>query len=315
MKSPTHVLVTGGAGFIGSHFSKLARSAGLLPVVYDNLSTGHRKFVKGPFVEGELSDTEKIVRTIQQYGIDQVVHFAAKALVGESVQKPQLYIENNLGGTRSLLKAMEKTAVSKLLFSSSCAIYGKAETPKISEDHPKNPTNPYGKSKLDCELEIFELQKKYSIKVGCLRYFNVIGQDPDGELYEDHTPETHIVPNIIKASNTRQAFKLFGTNFPTPDGTAVRDYIDVMDLGNVHLEALKFLSTQNLLISNVGNGRGYSNREVLAAAKKVFGHGPEVQECEARPGDPPSLVADNSFFKTWYKKPLKTVEQSLETMK
>lgn len=311
-----NILVTGGAGYIGSHFAKAAKLAGHNPIVIDNLSTGHQRFVKfGPFVHADLRETSQVEKCLRDFEVEAVVHFAAKSLVGESVEKPDLYYSNNMGGTLSLLRAMNEAKVKKMVFSSSCATYGLAQREVLDESHPQNPVNPYGRSKLMCETMISDFQNAYGFKYAALRYFNVVGEDPGGEVYEDHNPETHVVPNLLKALNSGKSFELYGTDHPTPDGTAIRDYVDVNDLAQVHLLALKELEKQNTLISNVGGGRGYSVKEVFSAVGEVFGKRPSVIEKPPRAGDPPRLVADPTFFKSWCKMPLKGLSESLNVMK
>ena len=308
-----NIFVAGGAGYIGSHFCKIAHRAGHHVVVLDDLSTGHEEFTKwGELYRGSILDSSVIRSICSKHSVDSVVHFAAKSLVAESVAKPDLYQRNNVEGTRSLLAALDGTSVRHLIFSSTAATYGEPELEFIAEDTPQVPINPYGETKLACEKLILS-QKK--IRVGILRYFNVIGQDPEGELYEKHEPETHLIPNILKAQKSGATFGIFGDDYPTPDGTCVRDYVDVNDLSLVHLEALKLVSnSQTPLISNVGRGRGESIREVLNAFEKVFGSLPEVTVKSRRPGDPARLVASDKFFRTWCKFPLRSLEDSLRTM-
>lgn len=311
-----NILVTGGAGYIGSHFCKVAASQGYKPVVLDNLSMGHREFVKwGPFVEGDILDTQLVTTVLHDYRIEAVVHFAAKSLVEESVKQPQLYQRNNVEGTRSLLAAMLNAKVKKMVFSSSAATYGVPVENPITESCVQQPINPYGQSKLDCEKILLEAQASEKINLAILRYFNVIGQDDQNELFEKHDPETHLVPNIFLSLNTQKEFSLFGTDYPTPDGSCVRDYVDVVDLAKVHVYALKRIETKNLLISNVGTGSGKSVREVFSAFDKVFGRSPKLVEKARRAGDPPSLVADNQFLKTWCDYKFKTLEQSIASLK
>jgi UDP-glucose-4-epimerase GalE len=308
-------LVTGGAGYIGSHFCKAAARAGHSVVVYDNLSTGHREFCRfGPLVEGDLLDTNKLRDTLIEHRIEGVVHFAAKALVGESIQYPDLYHRNNTLGTQSLVEALKAHPVEKFVFSSSCATYGLARAKLMAEDHPQEPINPYGESKLECEKLLLERLGSYSRALARLRYFNVVGCDPEGELQERHEPETHIVPNILKAVKNRSTFQIFGDSFPTDDGTCIRDYVDVNDLAQAHLAALEELNRRELLTSNVGSARGYSNLEVLAACERAWGRKVERSFAPAREGDPPRLVADNGFFKSWCRVELRSLEKSLEPL-
>lgn len=309
-----NLLVTGGAGYIGSHFCLAASKKNHRIFVYDNLSTGHEQFVKfGPLIKGDLRETEKLKTTLIENKIDAVVHFAAKSLVAESVAHPELYFENNVEGTRSLLQAMKLAGTKKLVFSSSCATYG-IQPQKISESAQQVPTNPYGESKLQCEKLVFDFQKNTGAHAACLRYFNVVGQDPENNLWEDHQPETHIVPNILLAEKEGRTFKIFGDTYETPDGSCIRDYVDVLDLADVHLAALSQLDSEELLISNVGSGRGYSVKEVLSAYNTSFNVEIPSKIHEKRPGDPPSLVADTSFFSQWYPTSLKPLEKSIVTL-
>ncbi len=308
-----NILVTGGAGYIGSHFCKAAHKAGHRPFVIDDLSTGHREFVKwGEFLNCSVAETESIHQLCKKQNIEAVVHFAAKSLVGESVAHPELYQKNNVEGTRSLVAAVTGTPVQYFIFSSSAATYGQPEVDLISENTPQRPVNPYGESKLECEKLLL---KQHGFKLGILRYFNVTGCDAEGEIFERHEPETHLVPNILKAMQSKQSFGLYGQDYPTPDGTCVRDYVDVNDLALVHLAALNFLSQNpGPLISNVGRGQGYSIQEVLDAIKKVTGSLPSVVVKERRPGDPPRLVASAEHFKSWCPIQLRTLEESVRNL-
>lgn len=295
------ILVTGGAGYIGSHFCKHARGLGFETVVYDNFSTGHREFVHGACVEGDILDTQLLTQTLKDHCPLAVVHFAAKSIVSESMQFPELYFKNNREGTRSVVEAMQAANISRLVFSSSCAVYGAAQTPLISENHPKKPVNPYGQSKLEAEEIVIQASQAGKIRASVLRYFNVVGQSNDGDLWEWHEPETHLLPNVVRAIEKGEVFKLFGNDFETPDGTAIRDYVDVNDLARAHFVALERLDQQNLLVSNVGVGQGYSNLEVVKTVAEVLGkEKPEIELCPRRPGDLPILLSNTTFFKTWY---------------
>lgn len=306
------ILVTGGAGYIGSHFCKAAAQAGHSPVVYDDLSTGHKEFVKwGPLVKGDIRDTNLVAQSLKEHKVDAIVHFAAKSLVAESMKFPEIYDNNNRLGTKSVLTAALMAGVDRFVFSSSAATYGVSEVPRIREDHPQKPVNPYGETKLAAEGLVKENKV---IRSAILRYFNVIGQDPAGELYEKHEPETHLLPNILKGLKEGKTFELFGTDYPTPDGTAVRDYVDVNDLGIAHLGALEKLNDTKLLVSNVGSGRGNSVREVFDAFARVVGKAPRLAEKPRRPGDPPQLVADDSFFRTWFQGEMRPLEESIRSM-
>ena len=307
-----NILVTGAAGYIGSHTSKLLKKAGHVPVAFDNLSNGWAEWVKfGPFAFGDIRDEEALFRALSGFNIEAVIHFAAKAYVEESTRLPELYFDNNVNGTISLLKAMKRAGTKILVFSSSCATYGDAKTATIREDHPQEPTNPYGLSKLMCEQVISTVAPVFGLRYAMLRYFNVIGNDPEGEIFERHEPETHVLPNLIKAAMSGGSFSLFGTNHTTPDGTAVRDYVHVMDLGQAHIRAIAELSTRERLVSNVGTGAGVSVRELLGIVEKELGLKVNAEEKPIRPGDPPSLVADDRYLRTWFDHTFKTVGQAV----
>ncbi len=305
-----NILVTGGAGYIGSHTSKLLKKEGHNPIAFDNLSNGWAEWARfGPFVFGDIRNEEALFNALSGFEVDAVIHFAAKAYVEESTRLPEEYFDNNVGGTVALLKAMKRSGTKYLVFSSSCATYGNARTPTIREDHPKEPTNPYGLSKWMCEQVISTVAPVAGIHYAALRYFNVIGNDPDGEIYEKHEPETHVLPNLMKAAHEGGVFRLFGTDHPTPDGTAVRDYVYVMDLALAHIRALNVISTRERLISNVGRGFGTSVRELLKTVEEAVGRRVNVQENPVRPGDPPELVADDTHLKTWFRHNFKTVAE------
>jgi len=295
------ILVTGAAGYIGSHTAKLLKREGHVPITFDNLSRGWADWVKfGPFVFGDIRDEEALTRTLQAFQADAVIHFAAKAYVEESTRIPDEYFDNNVSGTIALLKAMKRAGTKMLVFSSSCATYGNAVTPTMREDHPQEPTNPYGRTKLQCEEVIRAVAPVAGIRFAALRYFNVIGDDPEGEIFERHEPETHVLPNLMNAACRGTPFMLFGTDHDTPDGTAVRDYVYVMDLALAHIRALDVIAGRERLISNVGRGAGTSVRELLRTVEEATGLKVNVQEQPIRPGDPPALVADNTFLKTWF---------------
>ncbi|MGA7122287.1 MAG: UDP-glucose 4-epimerase GalE [Polyangiaceae bacterium] len=289
------ILIVGGAGYIGSHTAKRVARAGLTPVVFDNLEYGHRSAVKwGPFVEGDLADSPLIERVLREYEITSVIHFAAYAYVGESVANPRKYFRNNVVCTLNLLDAMVDAGVREIVFSSTCATYGEPLEVPISEDHPQTPVNPYGESKLAVEKILHWYARAYGMHFAALRYFNAAGADPDGELGEDHDPETHLIPLAITAALGRgNELSIFGSDYPTPDGTAVRDYIHVVDLAEAHWLALQYLakSGDNLRL-NLGTGRGHSVREVIAAVEKIGGRKVPVRQAPRRAGDPPALVAD-----------------------
>lgn len=310
-----NILVTGGAGYIGSHTAKTVRRHGHTPIVFDNLSRGWAEWVRyGPFVYGDIRDEEALYQALRAFRVDAVIHFAALALVEESVQKPAEYFEHNVRGTIALIRAMARAGVDRLVFSSSAAVYGVAQTSPIPEDHPKQPTNPYGLSKWQGEQILDTVTTAAGIRLAILRYFNVVGNDPEGEIYERHEPETHVLPNLMRAALTGAPFSLFGTDHETPDGTAVRDYVYVLDLAEAHVAALNALENRERLVSNVGRGAGVSVREVVTAVERSLGTKVTVVEKPKRPGDPPALVADNAFFKTWFDHPLKTLPEVIDEM-
>ncbi len=291
------ILVTGGAGYIGSHACKVLARAGYRPVVFDNLSRGHRQAVRwGPLVEGDLADREHLAATLAEHRVSAVLHFAAFAYVGESVAEPALYYRNNLGGTLSLLDAMRDAGVDEIVFSSTCATYGVPERMPIAETAAQLPVNPYGETKLAIERALRWYGKAYGLRSVSLRYFNAAGADPEGEIGELHQPETHLVPLVLQAAlRQRPAIDVYGTDYPTPDGTPIRDYIHVQDLAVAHLRALQYLRAGgDSAALNLGTGRGHSVREVIAAAEAVAGCKVPCRAAPRRPGDPPALVADPS---------------------
>ena len=293
------VLIVGGAGYIGSQTAKAVAAAGLQPIVFDNLVYGHEWAVKwGPLVRGDLADRALLVDVMKRHSVDAVIHFAAYAYVGESVTNPRKYFGNNVTGTLNLLDAMLDAGVRDVVFSSTCATYGEPQKVPIAEDHPQNPVNPYGETKLAVEKMLHWYSQAYGLRYAALRYFNAAGADPDGEIGEDHDPETHLIPLAIDAAVVSGAeLQIFGTDYPTPDGTAIRDYIHVVDLADAHLRALAKLRDDQTngttaLRLNLGTGRGHSVREVVAAVRKVTGRDVRVREVGRRAGDPPALVAD-----------------------
>jgi UDP-arabinose 4-epimerase len=289
------VLIVGGAGYIGSQTAKLCAKAGLEPVVLDNLVYGHRWAVRwGPLVEGDLADPALVDHVFKQNRVSAVIHFAAYAYVGESMAHPGKYFRNNLSGTLNLLDAMVANGVHELVFSSTCATYGEPERVPVAEDHPQHPVNPYGESKLAVERILPWYQKAHGLRFAALRYFNAAGADPEGEVGEDHDPETHLIPLAIKAALGRgDVLNVYGTDYSTPDGTAIRDYIHVADLAEAHLGALRKLEAgAEALCLNLGTGRGHSVREVIRAVEKASGRKVPTREMGRRAGDPPVLVAD-----------------------
>jgi UDP-arabinose 4-epimerase len=288
------VLVTGGAGYIGSHTCKALAARGYEPIVYDNLSQGHRWAVKwGPLVVGDLSDAALLRDTLSRYGIGAVVHFAAHAYVGESVHHPRKYFGNNLTNSLALMNAMLDTGIELLVFSSTCATYGVPRALPITEEHPQEPINPYGASKLFVEKALRWYAEVYPLRYVSLRYFNAAGADPDGDLGESHNPETHLIPLVIAAAQgSVPHVEIFGTDYDTPDGTAMRDYIHVSDLAAAHVAAVdRLLAGGPSDTCNLGTGRGHTIREVIAAVEEVSGRRVPVVEGPRRPGDPAALVA------------------------
>jgi UDP-glucose-4-epimerase GalE len=289
------VLIVGGAGYIGSQTAKAVAAAGLEAIVFDNLVYGHEWAVKwGPLVRGDLADRALLVDVMKRHSVDAVIHFAAYAYVGESVTNPRKYFGNNVVGTLNLLDAMLDAGVRDVVFSSTCATYGEPQKVPISEDHPQNPVNPYGETKLAVEKMLHWYSQAYGLRYAALRYFNAAGADPEGQIGEDHDPETHLIPLALDAAMLSTAeLQIFGTDYPTPDGTAIRDYIHVVDLADAHLRALaKLRDGTTALRLNLGTGRGHSVREVVAAVRKVTGRDVRVREVGRRAGDPPALVAD-----------------------
>ncbi len=291
------VLVTGGAGYVGSHCCKAFASAGWTVVTYDNLSRGWRDAVKwGPLVEGDIGDAETMAATLRQYKPDVVAHFAAYAYVGESVERPELYYRNNSFGTLVLLEEMLKAGVNRLIFSSTCASYGIPVRIPIDEEHPQSPINPYGWSKFIIERMVEDFSRAHGLNAVMLRYFNAAGCDPDGEIGERHEPETHVVPLAIEAAiRSGRAFTINGTDFDTRDGTAVRDYIHVTDLARAHvLAGDRLLQKPGVHVYNLGTGNGTTVKELVEAVGRVSGRSLPVTLGPRRPGDPPALVASAS---------------------
>jgi UDP-arabinose 4-epimerase len=288
------ILVTGGAGYIGSHTAKLLAAAGHEPVIFDDLSQGHEWAVQwGPLERGSLSDPKRLAEVFAGRKMDAVVHFAANALVGESMANPAKYFQNNTVGSLNLLNAMREAGVGTIVFSSTCATYGNPVRVPIDETHPQSPVNPYGESKLMVEKILRWYGDSYGLRWMALRYFNAAGADPDGEIGEDHDPESHLIPLVIGAAQgIRPPVKIFGIDYPTLDGTAVRDYVHVMDLADAHLRAIECLrsGTASQAI-NLGTGRGHSVKEVVDTVARVGGRPVPTIESPRRPGDPPELVA------------------------
>jgi len=287
-----NVLVTGGAGYIGSHTAKALARAGHIPIVYDSLETGYREAVKwGPLIEADLADRNRLAEAFALHRIDAVIHFAAYIAVGESVQKPEKYFRNNVGGTLCLLEAMRDAGVRHIVFSSTAAVYGMPEKSPIPEEHATHPINPYGESKLMVE----NLLDACGVVSAKLRYFNAAGADLEGETGERHDPETHLIPlALAAASGDRPYLELYGTDYLTADGTAVRDYIHVTDLADAHLLALGHIRSENAsVILNLGTGEGATVRQVLQTVESVTGRKVPVVEKPRRAGDAVELVADS----------------------
>jgi len=287
------VLVIGGAGFIGSHACKALARAGHEPIAFDNLRTGHRHAVQwGPFEQGDIRDDAALDHAFATYRPDAVMHFAALAYVGESVERPDIYYETNVAGTLNVLDAMRRAGVPRIVFSSSCAVYGAPAIVPIPETASRQPVNPYGRSKLMAEQIIEDYCNAYSMAGIALRYFNAAGADPEGELGEEHDPETHLIPIVLEtAIGRRDRVSVLGTDYPTPDGTCIRDYVHVTDLADAHMKALGVFREKSLRTFNLGTGRGYSVREVIDAAREVSGRDIPSVDAGPRPGDPPVLVA------------------------
>jgi UDP-glucose-4-epimerase GalE len=289
------VLVTGGAGYIGSHACKMLARAGYRPVAVDDLSRGYREAVRwGPLVESNIADRATVATALADFEVSVVMHFAAYAYVGESVSNPALYYRNNLGGTLSLLEAMRDARVDKIVFSSSCATYGIPASVPIRETASQVPVSPYGETKLAIERALHWYGEAYRLRWVSLRYFNAAGADPDGEIGERHEPETHLIPLVLEAAlGRRPHIEIYGTDYPTPDGTAIRDYIHVQDLADAHLRALEHLESGGKSVAlNLGTGHGHSVREVVRVAEAISGRPVRCRDTARRSGDPPALVAD-----------------------
>ena len=290
------VLVTGGAGYIGSHTVLALKNAGYSVLILDNLVYGHRELVENilqvELIVGDTGDRPMLDNLFQSRNIAAVMHFSAYAYVGESVTDPAKYYRNNVVGTLTLLEAMLCANVNKFVFSSTCATYGVPNVVPIPEDHPQNPINPYGATKLMVERILSDFDVAYNFKSVRFRYFNAAGADPNGLLGEDHNPETHLIPLVLQtALGKRDSISIFGTDYPTPDGTCIRDYIHVSDLAAAHVLGLEYLlKGGDSEVFNLGNGSGFSVREVIEAAKEVTGREIAIQECDRRAGDPPALT-------------------------
>lgn len=290
------ILVTGGAGYIGSHANKELNQEGYKTVVLDNMTYGHEDFLKwGDAEKLDLADLDALRSVFKNYPIKAVMHFAAFTYVGESVEDPQKYYLNNLRNTLNLLQVMNEFNIKMLVFSSTCATYGNPLKIPIAEDHPQNPINPYGRGKLMVEQIMRDYSLAYGLKYASLRYFNAAGADPDCEVGERHDPETHLIPLILDAAlGKREDIKIFGTDYDTPDGTCIRDYIHVTDLADAHIRALRYLESGGKSeVFNLGNGNGFSVREVIEKAREITGCAIEATETDRRPGDPPILIGSS----------------------
>lgn len=288
------ILVVGGAGFIGSHTAKLLHRQGFEPIVYDNLSTGHLSSVRwGPFIRGDILDAQRLADAIESHEPAAIIHFAASAYVGESVENPAKYYTNNVNGTLSLLEACRRTGADKLIFSSSCAIYGIPDHLPIRECETQRPINPYGRTKLIAEHILADYSAAYGLHYVALRYFNASGADPERELGEWHDPETHLIPRALLATRgSIDTLEVYGDDYGTPDGTCIRDYIHVMDLARAHVLAVEYLMAGGGdLAVNLGTGRGTSIKEIVDAIGRVCGRPVPVVMRPRRPGDPPALYA------------------------
>jgi UDP-glucose-4-epimerase GalE len=291
------ILVTGGAGYIGSHTAKALSAAGFCPIVLDDLSRGHASAVKwGPFISADIADSLQVRRIIEKHDVKAVLHFAASAYVSESMTAPRKYFLNNVRNTLGFLEGVADSGVNQIVFSSTCATYGIPEGVSIAEEHPQRPVNPYGDSKLFVERVLHWYAQAYGLRFVTLRYFNAAGADPQGEIGEQHDPETHLIPRVIQAALGRlPEIEIFGNDYDTPDGTAVRDYVHVSDLADAHVLALQHLlrGGPNCAL-NLGTGRGHSVREVIDAVEKVSGRKVQTRILPRRQGDPPVLVARSS---------------------
>jgi UDP-glucose-4-epimerase GalE len=291
-----NILVVGGAGYIGSHMCKHLFNRGYQPIVLDNLVCGHRQAVKwGPFFEGSMRDAALLRKIFSDYPMAAVMHFAAFCYVGESVMEPAKYYENNVASTIALLEVMLEKKVSKFIFSSSCATYGEPTNIPIREDHPLKPISPYGRTKLMVEQILEDFREAYGLESVSLRYFNAAGADPDGELGEDHAPETHLIPLVLQtALGQRPSIDIFGDDYPTKDGTCIRDYIHVEDLAQAHLIGLeRLLGGEAGGQYNLGNGEGHSVKEVIEIARNITGKPIPVRVVQRRKGDPAVLISSS----------------------
>ncbi|WP_027185712.1 UDP-glucose 4-epimerase GalE [Desulfovibrio inopinatus] len=289
------ILIVGGAGYIGSHINCALNERGYNTIIFDNLVYGHESFVQwGKFILGDLADKNQLRLLFSQYKIDAVMHFAAYAYVGESVTDPYKYYINNVANTLNLLEVMQEFDVKTLVFSSTCAVYGTPQEIPITENHPQNPINPYGRTKLMMEHIMADAAQAYGLGYAALRYFNAAGADPGGRIGEWHDPETHLIPLVLEAARDQsRSITVFGTDYETPDGTCIRDYIHVNDLSSAHCLALDHLFDQpGEYVFNLGNGQGFSVKEIIDSAREITGRGINVIYGQRRPGDPAKLVGN-----------------------
>lgn len=294
------ILITGGAGYVGSACLRYVASQGHEVMAYDNLVMGHALAVDGhPLVEGDIADTELLTKTLKDFGPDAVMHFAAATYVGESVEDPEYHYRNNVGGTLSLLNAMRAAGVDRMLFSSTCATYGMTQSETMSEATPQDPFSPYARTKLAVEWMIRDFAAAYGMGFTLLRYFNASGGDADGRHGEDHRPENHLIPLVLEVPlGQRDKIMVFGDDYPTPDGTCIRDYVHTRDLASAHLLAIEATEPGTAEVFNIGTGNGQSVMEIIKACEKVTGQTIPYEITARRPGDPPRLVAEPSKLKT-----------------
>lgn len=311
-------MVAGGAGYIGSHMVLYLLNKGYNPIVYDNLSEGHKEAVLGgTFIEGDLSDKNKLNEVFKSYDISAVMHFAASCYVGESVTNPAKYYKNNVVTTLNLLDTMIENNINKFIFSSTCATYGLPQYLPLTEEHPQSPVNPYGNTKLAVELILKDYAKAYDLRSVAFRYFNAAGADPQGRIGEAHDPETHLIPNVIKSAlGIGDPLKIFGDDYDTPDGTCVRDYIHVLDLAQAHLLGLeKLFEGHKSDFFNLGNGEGYSNKQVIETVEKISGRKIDYSFAPRREGDPPTLIGSSkkAFEQLNWKPEYASLDKIVET--
>ena len=308
------VLVVGGAGYIGSHAARVLQRKGYDVIIYDNLSTGHRELAEGfELIVGDIADSKKLAPVLHR--CDAVMHFAAHAYVGESVTNPKKYFHNNVISALALLDAVMESRVRKFIFSSTCAVYGNPVKVPITEDNPRQPINPYGATKLAFENALEAYGRAYGLKYVSFRYFNAAGADESGTIGEKHEPETHLIPLIFEAvQGKRAALEIYGDDYPTPDGTCIRDYIHVNDLAEAHALGIEYLTKGESVAMNLGTGKGNSVQEVVSAVERVTGHKVPTQITPRRPGDPPELVAQPALAERLLKwKARRSLDEIIET--